>query len=131
MKMDDENELKIWNSQIVFDILAQSPIKCSAKINPERGGDYDLNSVYITIDGCDDALTVTPFVDPAGSATGEVAPPENDNVPIYAIELRNVHSDSRGGCMSDNVDFCMLYGFLKAKLNQLDFYVIDHYDWIF
>jgi|688.fasta_scaffold639594_2 hypothetical protein len=123
-----ENQLNIWSSVILKEILDQSPVKCEMEVSAERGGDYDLNTIYIMASGCDDdILRLTPFVDPCGDS----APSQNDNVPIYALELRNARGDSRGGCETTNANLGMLYGFLQSKLNEAGFNVIDHCDEIF
>ena len=126
--MSDEDRLKNWNSKIIMDILAESPIKCTVTIQKERGGDWDLNSIYIRIEDCDDALVLTPYVDPSDQ---NGAPPEDEDVLIYALEFSNIHCDSHGGCQTDNVNLGMLYGFVKAKLIQADFFVAHHHDEIF
>jgi len=126
------SELKVWNSQILEEILwkwhDKSPIKCKTEVSPHRGGDYDLNTISISIENFDeDSLLLTPFVDPYSGC----APLENENVPIYALELMNAHADSRGGCQTDNVDLAMLHGFLKSMLIQAGFRIVSHHDEIF
>lgn len=126
-------ELKIWNKQVVVDILEACPIPNMVEFGEDRGGDWDLNPVYVSTAGNAgaagaDCLRVIPYVNPASRGG---APPENDGVPVYAVELRNLHGDSRGGCDSDDAELCMLYGCLLAGLKQHGFNVINHHDEIF
>lgn len=123
-------ELKIWNKQVVVDILKECPIPNTVEFGEDRGGDWDLNPVYVNAAGAaagDDCLRVIPYVNPQDSS----APAENDDVPVYAVELRNLHGDSCGGCTSADAELCMLYGFLLAGLRQRGFNVINHHDEIF
>jgi hypothetical protein len=120
--------MKMWKSQILKDILTESPIKCTTELSLVRGGDFDLNTIYIEIEDCNDKLFLTPFVDPYNT---HHAPYENENVLVHALELKNARSDSRGGCQTSNANLGMLYGFLKARLTASGFKVIDHYDQIF
>lgn len=127
-KETSDDGLKNWNSKILMDILAESPIKCTTTISKERGGDWDLNAFNIEIENCDDGLILTPFVDPDDK---NGAPLEDEDVLIYALVLRSYSSDSRGGCQTNNTNLGMLYGFLKSKLTQAGFFVVNHYDEIF
>ncbi len=120
--------MKVWKSQILKEILKESPVNCTTEISLTRSGDYDLNTIYIEIEDCGDKLFLTPFVDPYNSCC---APYENENVLVHALELKNEDSDSRGGCQTSNANLGMLYGFLKARLTASGFKVIDHYDQIF
>lgn len=121
-------ELKIWDKQVVVDILKDSPIPNTVEFGEDRGGDWDLNPVYVSVASTDDCLRIIPYVNPAIRGG---APAENDGVPVYAVELRNLHGDSRGGCDSENAELCMLYGFLLAGLKRHGFNVINHHDEIF
>lgn len=94
---------------------------CSTRTAGRIGGDYDTNAVYVDIPGSEDHLSVTGF-------HTMVATNDIDDKECEFIELRNAHSDSRGGCQSSNPAVHAAYGQIKAALTQRGWDVADHYN---
>jgi hypothetical protein len=81
----------------------------------EAGGDYDTSLVILKVPGVDDSIHLCGF-----NSANPLR--DKDDALCEAFELRNQHSDSGGGCCSDNEDVHDAYNAVK-KLLRLNGYL--------
>lgn len=120
--------MKHWVRDDVVRILSRG-FSVSASLNMATGGDYDCPPIVFRIDGVDDAVFVTPYLDPEVG----ILPPVEDRlaIDVYAVELRTANSDCRGGLQTHDEGLAMFFGACYARLRQMGFKVIGHHDEIF
>ena len=120
--------LKRWVRDDVLRVLSRG-FDVRATLRMVTGGDYDCPPIIFRMDGVDDAVYVTPYLDP------EIRdlPPVEDRlaIDVFAVELRTADGDCRGGLQTHDEGLAMFFGACYARLCQLGFRVIGHYDEIF
>lgn len=131
----------LWDSQKIIDAFPEFNVK----IGYGPGGDWDLLPLYFRhpdrmgMGGIDpedefgfgeeeDWIIATPFIDPNDRAGCKDPAAAQE---VYAVELRNRGSDSRGGCQTDDEAIAVMYGIILARLGKMGFDVIRHCDEIF
>lgn len=117
----------LWNRQEVIDALPEYNVE----IGDNPGGDWDLIPLYVKhperMGDEDDCIHITPFISP--ESPGVIDPFENQEV--VAIEVRNQHGDSAGGCETDDEAIERMYSNVKIRLRKMGHRIISHYDQIF
>ena len=120
-----------WHDQLVEDILADMPLVTCTVRYEQSDRDYSLMSAVVTVTGCDDdALIITPFVEPMWDDEDEDARESlSISCDVERVEVVTKWAGDDGGCQTTNTDLGMVYGFLVARLCRLGFCcVAAHYD---
>lgn len=117
-----------WVRDDVLRVLSRG-FEVRASLNMATGGDYDCPPIVFRMGGVDDAVVVTPYLDPESRSL----PPVEDRlvVNVFAVELRTANGDCRGGLQTHDEGLAMFFGACYARLCQLGFRVIGHHDEIF
>ena len=85
-------------------------------------GEYDSTQISvhyegerIIVKGWTDSITVT----------------DSNNVEVSWVELRTYNGDSSGGLQTKNEDVGAVYGRISARLQQMGFNIVPHYNNLF
>lgn len=117
-----------WVRDAVLQVLSQG-FAVTASTDMATGGDYDCPPLVFRLPGVDDAVIVTPYLDPE---TRDLPPVEQRlAIDVYAVELRTARGDSRRGLQTTDEGLAMFFGACYARLRWLGFQVISSYAEIF
>lgn len=115
-----------WNTRQVIASLGALRGDPIHKIADQPGGDWDLPQVSFWLHDIDDAVLVTPYKNPQSNPDSKM-----DDTEVYAVEVRTLQGDSRGGCNTACEEIAVLHAVIKSRLNQMGFNTINNYDEIF
>ena len=107
----------LWKQDDIIKLLAD----IGTVIVGGAGGDYDLCEMQIPIEGADDRICITPFINP--ERREPIAESERKLCEVYAVVV--FHGDCTG-FGSDNEELAVAYGRVIARLTKLGFCVIHH-----